>query len=205
MGWMSGDILVAIAIAVSISFVLAAPINRYGHRIYQHSSHWLREHAAEQLNTRDKLINPGHAQILILGMGRIGTGAYDELKNRYGSISLGIEVREDAAKQHREEGRNVIAGDATDSDFWERILDTANVKLVLLAMPHHQGNQIALDQLQRRNFKGQIAAIAEYQDQLDSLTEKGVDAAFNIYSEAGSGFARHVCKQLQPSFSPPTR
>jgi predicted Kef-type K+ transport protein len=201
MGWMSGDILVALAIAVSISFVLAAPINRHGHALYQRSGRWLREHAAEKLNTRDQLINPGHAQVLILGMGRIGTGAYDELRNRYGKISLGIEVREDGAHQHKAHGRNVISGDATDPDFWERILDTANVKLVLLAMPHHQGNQIALEQLKRRNFKGQIAAIAEYPDQLESLIDGGVDAAFNIYSEAGSGFARHVCDQLQPEFN----
>ncbi|MEL7293027.1 MAG: cation:proton antiporter family protein [Pseudomonadota bacterium] len=203
MGWMSSDIMVALAIAVSISFVLAAPINRHGHALYQRSGRWLREHAAEKLNTRDQLINPGHAQVLILGMGRIGTGAYDELRKRYGKISLGIEVRDDAAHQHKAHGRNVIAGDATDPDFWERILDTANVKLVLLAMPHHQGNQIALEQLRRRNFQGQIAAIAEYPDQLDALIENGVDAAFNIYNEAGSGFARHVCEQLQPTFSKP--
>lgn len=203
MGWMSGEILVAIAIAVSISFILAAPLNRKGHRLYQRSGKWLKEHAAEKLNNRDQLINPGHAQILILGMGRIGTGAYDELRTRYGKISLGVEVREDAAHQHRNQGRNVISGDATDPDFWERILDTANVKLVLLAMPHHQGNQIALEQLQLRNYQGQIAAIAEYTDQLDSLVENGVDAAFNIYSEAGSGFARHVCKQLKPNFNKP--
>lgn len=203
MGWMSSDIMVALALAVSISFVLAAPINRHGHALYQRSGHWLREHAAEKLNTRDQLINPGHAQVLILGMGRIGTGAYDELRKRYGKISLGIEVRDDAAHQHKAHGRNVIAGDATDPDFWERILDTANVKLVLLAMPHHQGNQIALEQLRRRNFQGQIAAIAEYPDQLDALIENGVDAAFNIYNEAGSGFARHVCEQLQPTFSKP--
>ena len=95
----------------------------------------------------------------------------------------------------------MIEGDATDPDFWERILDVANVKLVLLAMPHHQGNQIALEQLQRKNFQGQIAAIAEYPDQLDALVEGGVDAAFNIYSEAGSGFARHVCDQLKPNFT----
>ncbi|MDT3846850.1 MAG: cation:proton antiporter [Vibrio anguillarum] len=203
MGWMSGDILVALAIAVSISFVIAAPISRKGHELYQHSRQWLKEHAAEKLNTKDQLINPGHAQVLILGMGRIGTGAYDELRSRYGKISLGIEVREEVAHDHRSQGRNVIAGDATDPDFWERILDTGNVKLVLLAMPHHQGNQIALSQLQHRNFKGQIAAIAEYPDQLESLLESGVDAAFNIYSEAGSGFARHVCKQLQPNFTKP--
>ncbi len=113
-------------------------------------------------------------------------------------------MREEAAQHHREEGRNVIAGDATDPDFWERILDTANVKLVLLAMPHHQGNQTALEQLKRRNYQGQIAAIAEYTDQLEMLTNNGVHAAFNIYNEAGSGFARHVCEQLRPQFAPPS-
>ncbi|MBD1559132.1 cation:proton antiporter [Vibrio sp. S9_S30] len=200
MGWLPGDILVSIAIAVSISFVLAAPITRAGHEIYQRSAKWLKEAAAEKLHAKDQLINPGHAQVLILGMGRIGTGAYDELRTRYGKISLGVEVRSDAAANHRFQGRNVIEGDATDPDFWERILDTANVKLVLLAMPHHLGNQLALNQLQRKKFKGQIAAIAEYSDQLEELTELGVDAAFNIYNEAGSGFARHVCEQLKPNF-----
>ncbi|MBE4030964.1 cation:proton antiporter [Vibrio parahaemolyticus] len=202
MGWMPSDMLAAIAVAVSLSFfIISAPLNRLGHKIYQHSGKWLQETAAEKLNQRDQLINPGHAQVLILGMGRIGTGAYDELRARYGKISLGIEIREEAAQQHRSEGRNVISGDATDPDFWERILDTGHVKLVLLAMPHHQGNQTALEQLQRRNYKGQIAAIAEYPDQLEGLLESGVDAAFNIYSEAGSGFARHVCKQLEPQFT----
>lgn len=199
MGWMSGDILVAVAIAVSLSFLIAAPLNRAGHKLYQQSGKWLKEHAAEKLNQRDKRIDPGHAQVLILGMGRIGTGAYDELRARYGKVSLGVEVREEAAHSHRSHGRNVISGDATDPDFWERILDTANVKLVILAMPHHQGNQTALEQLKARNFKGQIAAIAEYSDQLETLKENGVDAAFNIYSEAGSGFARHVCEQLNPN------
>ena len=203
MGWMSGDILVALAIAVSISFVIAAPLNRKGHLLYQRSGRWLKEHAAEKLHVRDQLINPGHAQILILGMGRIGTGAYDELGHRYGKICLGVEVRKEAAKIHKSHGRNVISGDATDPDFWERILDTGNVKLVLLAMPHHQGNQTALEQLRLRNYQGQIAAIAEYPDQIEMLLDHGVDAAFNIYSEAGSGFARHVCEQLRPSFKKP--
>ncbi|MFB9133549.1 cation:proton antiporter [Vibrio sp. AK197] len=203
MGWMSDDVLVALALAVSMSFIIASPINRKGHELYQKSAKWLKEQAAENLNHRDQRINPGHAQILILGMGRIGSGAYDELRARYGKISLGIEVREDAAHEHRSLGRNVICGDATDSDFWERILDTANVKLVLLAMPHHQGNQIALQQLQARGFNGQIAAIAEYPDQVEDLMESGVDAAFNIYREAGGGFARHVCDQLKPNFNQP--
>ncbi|USD59877.1 cation:proton antiporter [Vibrio sp. SCSIO 43140] len=199
LGWISGDILVALAIAVSLSFIISAPLNRVGHSIYLRSAKWLKEQAAEKINTRDQFINPGEAQVLILGMGRIGSGAYDELYERYGKVSLGVEVREEAAADHQAKGRNVIAGDATDPDFWERILDTAHVKLVLLAMPHHQGNQTALELLQKKQFKGQVAAIAAYPDQLAELEEMGVNAAFNIYSEAGSGFARHVCDQLQPN------
>ena len=201
MGWLPGDTLVAIAIAVSISFIISAPLNNFGHTIYQRSRHWLKEHTAERLNPMDKLINPGRAQILILGMGRIGSGAYDELREKHGDIILGIELREESAKHHQDLGRNVISGDATDPDFWERILSTSHVKLVLLAMPNHQGNQFALEQLQSRNYKGQTAAIAAYNDQIEGLLEQGVDAAFNIYHEAGTGFARHVSEQLNPQFN----
>ncbi|MDN3610732.1 cation:proton antiporter [Vibrio ostreicida] len=201
MGWMESDVLVALAMSVSMSFIIASPLNRKGHELYRRCGHWLKEHAAERLHSRDQLINPGNAQVLILGMGRIGTGAYDELLCHYGNVCLGIEIKEDAALEHQSEHRNVIQGDATDPDFWERILDTAQVKLVLLAMPHHQGNQTALEQLKKKGFKGQIAAIADYPDQLENLLESGADAAFSLYCEAGSGFARNVCKQLKPKFN----
>ncbi len=200
LGWLPGEMMVAIALAVSLSFIIAAPINNISHKIYRYTSPWLRERADEKLHFRDKRINSGNAQVLILGMGRIGTGAYDEIRTRYGKISLGIETRSDVVHTHRQSGRNVIQGDATDSDFWERILDIANVKLVLLAMPHHQGNQSALEQLKARHYKGQVAAIAEFPDQVTELTQNGVDAAFNIYNEAGAGFARHVCDKLNPQF-----
>ncbi|MFV0575598.1 MAG: cation:proton antiporter [Vibrio sp.] len=202
LGWLPGEMMVAIALAVSLSFIISAPINNMSNNIYRSSSKWLREQAEEKLHLKDKRINPGQAQVLILGMGRIGTGAYDEIRTRYGKISMGVETKADVVQSHRRSGRNVIQGDATDSDFWERILDIANVKLVLLAMPHHRGNQSALEQLKARNYQGKIAAIAEYPDQITKMMENGVDAAFNIYNEAGAGFARHVCDELNPQFTP---
>ncbi|MBD1575871.1 MULTISPECIES: cation:proton antiporter family protein [Vibrio] len=202
LGWLPAEMMAAIAIAVSLSFIVSAPLNNMGHKIYRYCSKWLKEQTDEHLNLRDKRINPGNAQVLILGMGRIGTGAYDEIRSRYGKICLGVETRQDMVNTHIQSGRNVIQGDATDSDFWERILDIANVKLVLLAMPHHQGNKFALEQLKSRNFQGQTAAIAEYPDQVTEFCENGVDAAFNIYNEAGAGFARHVCDELDPQFKP---
>jgi len=41
-----------------------------------------------------------------------------------------------------------------------------------------------------------LAAIARYPDEIDLLNKAGVDAAFNLYGEAGAGFADHVYDRL---------
>ncbi|GEA49455.1 potassium transporter Kef [Vibrio inusitatus NBRC 102082] len=200
-GWISGDIMVSIALAVSISFIIAAPLNRFSNSIYRRSASWLKEHSDAKINIRDQFIGVGQAQVMVLGMGRIGTGAYDELTERHGDICLGIEIRNDTADHHQRHARNTICGDVTDSDFWERIQNLDQIKLVLLAIPNNQGNRYALEQLRLRGYQGKIAAIAEYQDQVEQFIELGADAAFDIYREAGSGFARHVCDTLNPNFT----
>ncbi len=202
MGLLPGTFLVAIAIAVSFSFLLAAPLNSMSHKLYTEASKWLKEFEPEKLNADDKLIDLGQSKVLILGMGRIGTGAYDELQARYGKQIIGVETREESAEQQRKEGRNVIQGDATDPDFWARVISKKRIKLILLAMPHSQANVYALEQIKARDFKGKIAAIAQYNDDEELLYEQGIDAAFNIYSEAGSGFARNVCDHLKPDITP---
>lgn len=202
MGLLPGNFLVAIAIAVSISFLIAAPLNSTGHRLYQEASKWLKEFEPGKLNPSDRLIDLGDKKIMILGMGRIGSGAYDELVKRYGNQVIGIETREDSVLGHQAEGRHVIHGDATDPDFWARVISRHSTKLILLAMPNSQANSFALEQIRQRNYQGKIAAIAKYHDEEELLNELGVDAAFNIYNEAGSGFARHVCEHLTPDIKP---
>ena len=135
-------------------------------------------------------------------MGRIGSGAYDELESRYGKQIIGVETRRESVELHRQQQRNVIHGDATDPDFWERVIKNHHIELILLAMPNGPANIYALDQLKSRNFQGKIAAIAKYSDEETQLHQQGIDAAFNIYSEAGSGFARDVCDHLQPQIIP---
>ena len=98
----------------------------------------------------------------------------------------------------RAQGMNVIEGDATDTDFWDKVLLSNQVNLVLLAMPHHSGNLYAIEKLRSHGFAGKIAAIVRFEDDIASLKEQGVDAVFNVYNEAGSGFARHVIRRLQP-------
>ncbi|MFT4837379.1 MAG: hypothetical protein ACI9IJ_002306, partial [Psychromonas sp.] len=64
----------------------------------------------------------------------------------------------------------------------------------------HNGNRYAAEQLNKINscsFK--VAALAHYQSDEVELNEFGVNQVYNMYEEAGSGFARHVCSELQIS------
>jgi hypothetical protein len=82
--------------------------------------------------------------------------------------------------------------DATDSDFWERVRVNDNLDLVVLAMPKHGANIHAAQTLKRHEFEGVVAAIGKFDDEVKELRGVGLDTAFNLYSEAGSGFADHV-------------
>ena len=46
-------------------------------------------------------------------------------------------------------------------------------------------------------YEGYIAAVAQYPDQAETLRQAGAHAAFNIYAEAGTGFAAHIDDEIQ--------
>ncbi len=192
------DWLLVISVALALSFLVAAPFNKYSESLYRRFLTRFARVESKDLLEEDKPIELGHAQIIVLGMGRIGQGAYQQLEEFYGPILLGVENSNKKVTALREQGLNVIEGDATDTDFWQKLTISSQVKLILLAMPHHYGNLYAIQQLKRQSFQGKVAAIVRYQDDITSLQEHGVDAVFNIYDEAGAGFARHVLRELQP-------
>jgi len=71
------------------------------------------------------------------------------------------------------------------------------MKFILLTLPNHRENIIAAKQLALTGFKGKIAATTKWDDEVKELEEHGVQAAYNIYSEAGAGFAENINKQLE--------
>jgi Trk K+ transport system NAD-binding subunit len=129
-------------------------------------------------------------------MGRVGTSAYDNLRERFGDVVVGIDIDAGTVDDHNSKGRRVILGSATDIDFWDRInMDFNNVNLVMLAMPNLIENLFAINHLKSLNFQGKLAAIAKYPDEIDSLKQAGVDSAFDLYTEAGTGFANHAYQE----------
>ncbi|MCU8084392.1 cation:proton antiporter family protein [Shewanella sp. SM23] len=195
-GWLPPEWLVIIAVALSFSFLLAAPLNATVGNIYQRFQQRLIKLEKRPLHPEDRPIAIGNPRFLILGMGRIGSGAYDELREQFDGEILGIEHKQDLVDLHKTKGRNVVQGDASDTDFWEKLDRAPNLKLVLLAMPHHAGNMFAVEQLKKLNYQGKISAIVQYSDDAAALRESGVHSVYNLYEAAGAGFVDHVIYEL---------
>ena len=188
-GWLSDEWLVIVSLTVALSLVVAALLDTFSDAIYEKAADVLPEQLPAKLHPGDQPIDLGDARAVVLGMGRVGRGAYDRLVNHYGVSTLGIEVDEDKVRELKRDGYNVVEADATDSDFWDKLSDTSTVELVMLSMPDHSGNIFAMEQLHHRKFAGKIAAIVKYAEEMAPLREFGVDAVYHIYDEAGQEFA----------------
>ncbi len=186
----------AIAVAVSVSFVLAAPLNTHRYTLYGRVSGRLQSIGRTPVRADDAVIDPGGAQIIVFGMGRIGAGAYDELRERRGDVVLGVDRHDHNVEAHRAQGRDVVRGDALDIEFWERLCLTADTDLVVLAMSDHTANMEAVRRVRDFLPDATLAAVATHVDELKELEAVGVDVARNLYGEAGQGLAGDACDFL---------
>lgn len=194
-GWLSGEWLVVVAIALAISFVLAAPINNASHKLYERWQSRLKRFETSTRHPDDQPIDPGDVSIVVFGMGRIGKAAYDFFENHYEDAVAGVDYSQDMVDKLQAEGHRVIYGDPTDPDFWGRMKEKGQIHLALLALPIHAANLTAANQIRSRGYTGLLAGIANFDDELEELREAGVDAVYNFYAEAGTGFAEHVAEQ----------
>jgi len=191
-----GDWLLIVAITVALSFLISAPLNS---RLYftQFEKYLLRFERKKRL-ADDRQIKTNGADILIFGMGNVGTTAYDYMASKFGKHVLGLDADYNVVLSHKKDRRNVIIGDANDSGFWEN-LEQDNISLVLLTMTNHSANKLAAQRLKHSHFLGKIAAVVDFDDEKEELENLGVDSVFNLYEEAGIGFAEHVCEVMDPA------
>lgn len=187
--------LVVMALALSISFIIAALVNGQHPKLFTRFRPTLLSIERNKRLPEQKPIDIDTAKVLIMGMGRVGSGAYGELCESYGDVIVGIEQSESKAKYLRNAGKNVVVGDASDRELWERICEH-DVDLAILALSNHQETLSVIHILKESGFAGTIAAVAKYDDEVLELQEQGI-IAFNFYAEAGAGFAEHVLQELK--------
>lgn len=183
------------AIILSLSYIISSPLTSKAHQLYPRFKRALGRFESLKRLDIDKIVNIGDSQILVFGMGRVGNSVYDQLTLQYGKKVLGIDFDEDVVNSCVSQGKKVIQDDATDSEFWETIYKTKphQVNLVMFCFHDYKNILYSVKQLTEIGFNGTIAALAEFDDQINHLKELGVTFPFNFYSETGIGFADSVC------------
>ena len=193
-GLMSNEWLVTIAMAVIFSFIISAPLNRISHGLYERWEERLKRFEHDEMHPDDEPISLGNSKIVIMGMGRIGTGAYDYFANK-GARVIGMDSDPVRVEMQREKGRRVLYADAEDPSLWVNLrLD--GVSAAVLCMPDPEANHIAVTQLRKINFDGMITASATYPEQVNVFQAAGADLVYDFYSHAGSGYAEQVWQRM---------
>ena len=196
-GLITEDWVLVLALAMALSFVLIAPLNARDNSIYARFQHVLGRFERDETLPDDQPPETGAARVAVFGMGRIGTAAFDSLRPRLGRALIGIETDLEKVERHQEAGRNVVHGDACDPDFWERLRARGEeLSAVLLAMPEHHANMYALEQIRAGDYKGFVAVMTRFPDEIDSFLEAGADVAYDLFAEAGTGFADQVGRRI---------
>lgn len=188
LGFLSTEWLVIIALAVSMSFVMTSILYRSAHTLYGRFNARLKRWEKTQRLVEDQYPQMENGQFLVVGMGRVGMGAFTSLNKLCDGAVWGMDADRTKIQRLQNQGLKVINGDGEDADLWES-LDISQVKLVMLALPAIEDSINIAQQLKQVNFTGKIAAIARYEDEVAILRSNGVDKVFNFFKEAGLGFA----------------
>ena len=183
-----------LALALALSFVIAAPLNRAAHPLFERFegtlSHWQRRTRHPDEEPRSL----GRADVAVFGMGRTGSAAYDRLTDE-GLVPVGLDADPFKARAHVAEGRNVLFADAEDVNFWREV-DLGHVRAAVLAMDDLEAKLNAARNLRARGLSGPIVAHALHHDQQALLTEAGADCVYLTMTQAGIGLADRMQQAL---------
>lgn len=194
------DWLVPLALAVSLSFIAAAQFDRIGPRLFERMEPWLGRLEARRVHRDELPADLGAARVMILGMGRTGTAAYDRLKDTYRPI-VGIDADTFRVAGHVEAGRNVLFADVEDAGFW-RGLRMPEVVGVILAMDNVEAKESAARALSRRGFRGPIVSQALYDDHILRLQQAGATHIYQTMSQAGIALADQAARAMETDSGP---
>ncbi|WP_154224390.1 cation:proton antiporter family protein [Marinicella rhabdoformis] len=192
--WLTPEWLIIIAVAMSLSQITAALLNANAHqhfKVYRHF--WLRFQKQIRLPD-DQAVDISRAKVVIIGLGRVGCGAYDHMHEQLGDEVVGIDIDAEVVETELSKGRQAIVGDPSDADFWDRVLENHQLQMVMITLPNIKAALSVIEQLKTLHYDGQIAATSRYFDHEEIYKAAGVDTVFNVYTQAGSGFASQVLK-----------
>jgi voltage-gated potassium channel Kch len=104
---------------------------------------------------------------------------------------VGLDSDPVIVRQHLEEKRRVIYGDAEDPNLLEKISIKPLVG-VILGMPDLEAKLRFSKSLRQNGFQGMLAAMSLYPEEDAKLYDNGVNLIFHPFSEAGERLAERA-------------
>ena len=181
---------VIIALVLSLSYILSSLMITRNDQIYGRLKTLLCKLQTDKQYPAEQPIDIGSCRFVVMGMGRLGTGAYDYLHDKYGDTIIGFDGDQQKTTDHQGHGRHVIYADVSDDEVLAR-LPLVQINYIMLALSNQQETLAVAQKIRSQGYDGNLAATAKYADEVEQLQALGV-IAFNFYAEAGAGFAEHV-------------
>ncbi|MDD2724296.1 MAG: cation:proton antiporter [Methylovulum sp.] len=186
-----------IGLAVAMSLAVAAPLNRFSHRLFSLLEPFLIRFE-RQVNHPDRLPNSiGIAEWLVIGMGRTGMSAYQAFCEQDKRV-LGLDADPTVLEALLADGRRVVYGDAEDKALWEK-LPLAKIKGIVLAMPEFEVRASSIMQLKTRQFQGHVGTVCFHDDEEPKLYGLGASFVIHPLTEAGRQLAEQMLNFNQQS------
>jgi predicted Kef-type K+ transport protein len=184
------DMLTALALALSLSFIISAPLNRFSHLLYERHSGWLNRFERQTHHPDEQPVSLGDATVLVFGMGRTGTAAYEYLQQKNIQV-VGLDSDPTKVEILKQQNFNIEFADAEDPLFWQG-LDMGEVSAVILSMSDLESKMIAARKLRKRGFTGKIVSHSLYPEEAEKINLAGADTTYLTMSQAGVGLAEHL-------------
>ncbi|WP_129138870.1 cation:proton antiporter family protein [Modicisalibacter coralii] len=188
------DTLVGLALAVALSFLVAAPLQRNAHSLFARLEPWLRRFENHRWHPDEQPASLGDARVMIVGMGRTGTAAYDRL-HADDTRLIGLDADPNRVESHVRAGRHVVYADGEDIGFWNSV-NLRQIEVVMLSLPDAESKVFATRQLRDHGFAGTIIAHSLYEDEAEAIRRAGANQTYLTMHEAGLGLAEHVRQGL---------
>lgn len=185
--------MIPLALTVSLSFLISAPLNAISHKIFQKFYKKLNRFERDTEHPDEQTIHLAGACTLIIGLGRTGTSALRTLQEK-GINIIGIDSNNDKVQEYKKEGLQAYYGDAEDPQFWEN-LKLGPIRTVLLCLSDFNATLESVTRLRSQGFTGQIVAHCMDNKEEEKLLEEGANYTYLTLVEAGKSLAQAVIKK----------
>ena len=195
-GHLTPDALALVTLVGLVTIALSVYMITYSHTIYGQLEPLLglfeRRFPSREEIQDQHFIGKKSYDIILFGLGRFGTAVAERLI-RDGFFLLAVDFNPDEVRRWREQGHDVVYGDASDQEFIAH-LPLKGVRCILstmsqhdIGLTHEDPRLVLIDELKRQNYSGKIAVSMQQtvdKEGLEALRDKGADYIFLPYYDA---------------------